>query len=167
MRNLFIYIITAVTLTSCLSGGFDENPQLEELEEGLKAAPKVETLKVNGSEVVRDMESRRIIEAKVNDVLNFDITLSAGTGELQELEFSRVYYYGEDFEEDPKPVDPATDGTYDITGANHTFTYAYTVPEEDDDGFHFDPGYVIQVYVRAKNSLGNYGYRAVEIHIVE
>jgi hypothetical protein len=166
MRNLILFIIIGMGLSSCLSGGFDENPQLEELEEALKSAPKIESLKINGTEVQRDTQSRRIIEAKIGDVLDFDVTLNAGAGVLEELEFSRVYYYGEDFQEDPKPVDPNT-GMYQISGATYNFTYSYTVPEEDDDGFHFDPGYVIQVYLKAKNSVGNYGYRAVEVHIVE
>ena len=59
-----------VFLSSCLSGGFDENPQLEELEEALKTAPKIESLKINGTEVERNTESRRVINAKVGDVLS-------------------------------------------------------------------------------------------------
>jgi hypothetical protein len=168
MRNICLIIILALSLSSCLTGGFDENPQLEELQNALDKAPKIESLKVNGTEVERNTQSRRIVEAKVGDVLNFDITVASGSdAELEELEFSRVYYYGEDFQEDPKPVNPDTNGFYEISGSTYNFTYSYTVPTEDDDGFHFDPGYVIQLFVRARNSVGNYGYRAVEIHIVE
>lgn len=167
MRNLILYSLVAITLSSCLTGGFNENPQLEELEEALKTAPKIESLKVNGNEVQRDTKSRRVVEARVGDVLNFDVTVNAGSGELNQLEFFRVYYYGEDFQEDPRPVDPSGTGFYEINGSTYNFTYAYTVPSEDDDGYHFDPGYVIQMYVRARNSLDNFGYRAVEVRIIE
>jgi hypothetical protein len=168
MRKLFIILLLAPVLTSCLTGGFDNNEQLDELNAGLKKTPKIEKVVVNGVEVVRDTQSRRIVNAKINDVLEFDVDLSSGSGaQLEELEFARVYYYGEEFQEDPRPVEGGTSGFYEISGKAYNFTYTYTVPEEDDDGFHFDPGYVIQVFFRPKNSLGNYGFRAIEIHIVE
>lgn len=168
MKITYIFIFIAIIFSSCLTGGFDENEQLDRHNAALAKAPKIESVKVNGTEVQRNTVSRRVVDAKIGDVLNISAELSGGLGaQLQELEFSRIYYYGEDFEEDPKPVDPDSDGLYDVTGNTTVFDYVYTVPEEDDDGFHFDPGYVIQVYFRAKNSLGNYGYRAIEIHIVE
>ncbi len=172
MKNTKAYILLlacVAMLSSCVTGGFDDNEQLDELNAGLKKTPKVESVKVNGAEVERNTQSRRVVDAKVGDVLNFDVHLTSGSNaQLEELEFSRVYYYGEDFQENPKPVDPETgDGMYDISGKSYDFTFSYTVPDEDDDGFHFDPGYVIQIYFRAKNSLGNYGYRAIEVHIVE
>jgi hypothetical protein len=123
---------------------------------------------VNGEEVERNTQSRRVVDARVGDALEFDVQLTSGSdAQLEELEFFRVYYYGEDFQEDPRPVDPNTNGFYEISGKTHDFTYTYTVPEQDDDGFTFDPGYTIQVFFRVKNSLGNYGYRSIEIHIVE
>ena len=168
MRNLIIFFLMLVSLTSCVTGGFDNNEQLDKLNSGLATTPKVEQVLVNGEEVVRDTQSRRIVEAKIGDVLDFDVHITSGSGaELEELEFARAYYYGEDFQEDPKPVDPETNGFYELTGKSADFTFSYTVPEEDDDGFHFDPGYVIQVFFRVKNSLGNYGYRSIEVHIVE
>jgi hypothetical protein len=168
MRKLLIVLLTGFSLSSCVTGGFDDNEQLDKLNAGLAKTPKVQSVVVNGAEVVRDTQSRRIVNAKVNDVLEFDVDLSSGSGaQLEELEFARIYYYGEEFQEDPRPVEEDTDGFYEITGKDYNFTFTYTVPEEDDDGFHFDPGYVIQVFFRVKNSLGNYGFRAVEIHIVE
>ncbi|HEX5167795.1 MAG TPA: hypothetical protein VFW11_01375 [Cyclobacteriaceae bacterium] len=168
MNKIYYLLLIGFGLSSCLSGGFDENEQLDELNNELAKAPKVESISVNGAVVERNQQSRRVIEAKTGDVLNFDVKLTSGKGAtLEELEFFRVYYYLEGFQEDPKPVDPNTQGVYPISGAQFDFTYSYTVPEEDDDGFHFDPGYIIQVYCRAKNSLGNYGYKAIEIHIVE
>jgi hypothetical protein len=167
--RIFIALVScACLLSSCVTGGFDDNEQLDELNDGLKKTPKIESVMVNGTEVERNTQSRRIVEAHIGDVLDFDVDLVSGTGaQLVELEFSRVYYYGEDFQEAAKPVDPDTDGFYEISGKSYNFTYSYTVPEVDDDGFDFSGGYVIQVYFRARNSLGNYGYRAVEIHIVD
>lgn len=168
MRKLLILVLTGFYLSSCVTGGFDNNEQLDDLNAGLAKTPKVQKVTVNGTEVIRDTQSRRIVNAKVNDVLEFAVDLSSGSGaQLEELEFARVYYYGEEFEEDPKPVEAGSNGFYDVTGKTDSFSFSYTVPEEDDDGFHFDPGYIIQVFFRVKNSLGNYGYRAIEIHIVE
>ncbi len=168
MNKIYVLLLVGFGLSSCLTGGFDENPQLDKQNNELAKAPKVEAIRVNGQVVERNRLSRRVIEAKIGDVLNFDITLISGkNASLEELEFFRVYYYLEDFQEAPHPVDPDTQGVYPLSGEEFNFTYAYTVPEEDDDGFHFDPGYIIQVYCRVKNSLGNYGYRSVEIHIVE
>jgi hypothetical protein len=151
-----------------VTGGFDDNEQLDDMNADLAKTPKIKRVMVNGTEVERDTQSRRIVEAKMGDVLAFDVDLTSGSGaQLVELEFFRVYYYGEDFQEAPRPVDPDTNGFYDITGKTYNFTFSYTVPLEDDDGFEFGPGYTIQVYLRAKNSLDNYGYRAVEIHIVD
>jgi hypothetical protein len=168
MNKIYVLLLLAFGLSSCLTGGFDENEQLDELNGELAKAPKVETIMVNGAEVERNTQSRRVIDAKIGDVLNFDVALTSGkNATLAELEFFRVYYYTEDFQEDPQPVDPTSNGIYPITGDEFDFTYSYTVPEEDDDGFHFDPGYIIQVWFRVRNSIGNYGYKAVEIHIVE
>lgn len=168
MNKIYVLLLIAFGLSSCLSGGFDENEQLDELNDELAKAPKVESIMVNGNLVERNTVSRRVIEAKIGDVLNFDVTLTSGRdATLEELEFFRVYYYLEDFQEDPKPVDQTSSGIHPISGTEFDFTYSYTVPEEDDDGFHFDPGYIIQVWFRVKNSIGNYGYKAVEIHIVE
>lgn len=168
MNKIYVLLLLAFGLSSCLTGGFDENEQLDELNGELAKAPKVESIMVNGVEVERNTQSRRVIDAKIGDVLNFDVTLTSGrNASLEELEFFRVYYYTEDFQEAPRPVDPTSNGIYPVTGDEFDFTYSYTVPEEDDDGFHFDPGYIIQVYFRVKNSIGNYGYKAIEIHIVE
>lgn len=168
MRNIFVFILISITLSSCLTGGFDENEQLDEMNKQLAKTPQVESVKVNGEEVQRNRLSRRVVEARIGDALEFDVLLKSGKGAtLEELEFERVYYYGEDFQEDPQPVDPETNGVYELSGNQFQFTYNYTVPEEDDDGFHFDPGYTIQLYFRARNSLGNYGYRAIEVLIVE
>jgi len=168
MNKLYVLLLLGFGLSSCLTGGFDENAQLDELKGELAKAPKIESISVNGEVIERNRLSRRVVEAKIGDVLNFDVKLTSGNGaSLEELEFFRVYYYLEDFQEAPRPVDPDTQGVYPVTGEEFDFTYAYTVPEDDDDGFHFDPGYIIQVYCRVKNSLGNYGYRSIEIHIVE
>ncbi len=168
MNKLYVLLLLGFGLSSCLSGGFDENAQLDEWNNELAKAPKVESISVNGQIVERNQQSRRVIDAKIGDVLNFDVKLLSGkNASLEELEFFRVYYYLEDFQEAPRPVDPGTQGVYPLSGEEFNFTYAYTVTEKDDDGFHFDPGYIIQIYCRVKNSLGNYGYRSVEIHIVE
>jgi len=41
------------------------------------------------------------------------------------------------------------------------------VPEEDDEGFHFEAGNIITIQYRVKNSLDNYGYRSLVIRLVD
>jgi hypothetical protein len=168
MRKIFLLVATAFALTSCVTGGFDENTQLDDLNNELAKAPKIDAIMVNGVEVERNTQSVRVIEAQIGDVLNIEAEISSGKkAELTELEVSRQYYYNTTFTEDPKPLDGATDGFYDITGKSHTFSFAYTVPEVDDDDFDFHPGDQIYVYFRALNDRGNYGFKAFEIHIIE
>lgn len=168
MRNLIYAISLAFTLTSCLTGGFDQNPQLEELEDAIKTAPKIESLKINGAEVQRNTQTRRVVEAAMGDVLKFDVMISGGTAELDELEFSHIFYYGDpDYESDPVLVDADATEPMKISGKTYNFLYDYTVPELDLDGDPMHPGDVIQVFVRAKNTIDNYGYRAIEVHITE
>jgi hypothetical protein len=168
MNKIYVLLVLAFGLSSCLTGGFDENEQLDELNSELAKAPKVETIMVNGAEVERNTQSRRVIDAKIGDVLNFDVTLTSGrNASLEELEFFRVYYYTADFQEDPQPVDPTSNGIHTISGSDFEFNYSYTVPEEDDHGEHFLIGDISQIWFRVKNTIGNYGYKAVEIHIVE
>jgi hypothetical protein len=168
VKSIILIISCACFLSSCVTGGFDDNEQLDDMNAGLAKTPKIKSVMVNGAEVERDTQSRRVVEAKIGDVLNFDVDLTSGSGaQLEELEFFRVYYYGEDFQEAPRPVDPDTDGFYEISGKAYNFNFAYTVPAEDDDGFEFHGGYVIQIWFRAKNSIGNYGFRSVEVHIVD
>ena len=160
-----VLVLIAIVLSSCVTGGFDENPQLDSRNEALAKAPKVESVFVNGVPVERNTQSIRVVNAKVGDVLAVSASLSSGkSATLKELEVSRQYYRSEA----PQPLDPLSgDGFYDLTGNTYVFDYDYTVPVEDDDGFEFHPGDVILVYFRVSNTLDNYGYKAFEIHIEE
>lgn len=168
MRKIFLLAAAAFALTSCVTGGFDENPQLDDLENELAKAPKIETISINGTELDRNTQSVRVVEARMGDVLTIEAEVSSGRkAELTELEVSRQYYYNTTFTEDPKPLDGTTTGFYDITGKKYTFSFDYTVPDVDDDDFDFHPGDQIYVYFRALNDRGNYGFKAFEIHIIE
>jgi hypothetical protein len=165
-KSIYIFLIFApFILSSCVTGGFDENPQLDELNAAIAKAPKIESIAVNGAVVERNQQSRRIVEAHVGDVLQISAEITSGqSAELDSLEVSRQYYGNED----PLPLDHNdADGFYELSGNTFVYDLTYTVPEEDDDHFHFAPGDVILVYFRAKNTLGNYGYKAFEIQITE
>lgn len=169
MRTIYLLIATVFMLSSCLTGGFDQNEQLDEHKKALAKAPKVESISINGEELERDTESRWVVEAAIDDDLVITAHITSGKGaELEEIEFSRIYYYGESFEEDAQPVDPSSaDGIITVSGKEYDLSYTYTVPEEDDDGYAFEAGYVIQIYFLVKNDLENYGYKAFEVHIVD
>lgn len=168
MRKIFLFVITSFTLASCVTGGFDENPQEDYLKDQLAKAPKVDEIIVNGVELERNTQSVRVVEARIGDVLTIEAEISSGKkAELTELEVSRQYYYNTNFTEDPQPLDGTTNGFYEITGKSYTFSFEYTVPTVDDDDFDFHPGDQIYVYFRALNDRGNYGFKAFEIHIIE
>lgn len=168
MRKIVLFIAAAVALTSCVTGGFDENPQEDDLNNQLAKAPKIDEIIVDGVALERNTQSARVVEAHIGDVLTIEAEISSGKkAELTELEVSRQYYYNTNFTEDPQPLDESTDGFYDIAGKSYTFSFQYTVPDVDDDDFDFHPGDQIYVYFRALNDRGNYGFKAFEIHIVE
>jgi hypothetical protein len=169
MKRISIFIAALFLLSSCVTGGFDENPQLDALNDALAKAPKVNTIFVNGVELERNNQSVRVVEAQVGEILSIDAEIVSGkNATLEQLEVSRQYYWNTQFTEDPHELDPlSNEGLYDITGKEFTFSYDYTVPAQDDDGFDFHPGDQIYVFFRAKNTLDNFGFKAFEIHIIE
>lgn len=168
MKRTIIFLLVASTLSSCLTGGFDENPQLDDMNDQLALTPQFKSVKVNGTEIQRNATSRRVVDAHGGDVLNIALELTGGaSADLEEIELFRVYYFGEDYQEPPRPMEGGTDGFFELSGRTTVFEYAYTVPEEDDDGFHFEPGHIIQLNFRAKNSLENFGFRTLEVRFTE
>jgi hypothetical protein len=168
MKRIIIFISAFILLSSCVTGGFDENPQMKGLNDALAKAPKIDEIRVNGAEVERNTQSVRVVEAAIGTVLNIEAEILSGkSADLTELEVSRRYYWNTTFTEGVQPLDGETDGFYDITGNTYTFSFEYTVPAADDDDFDFHPGDQILVYFRALNDRGNYGYKAFEIHIIE
>lgn len=168
MKRIIIFIAAAFFLASCVTGGFDQNTQLDDLNNAIAKAPKIDEISVNGVKLERNTQSVRVIEAQIGEVLNIEAeVLSGKSAELTELEVSRRYYWNTTFTEGVQPLDGDTNGFYDISGKSYTFSFAYTVPIADDDDFEFHPGDQIYVYFRALNDRGNYGYKAFEIHIVE
>lgn len=164
--NTLGVMLLAVLATSCVTGGFNDNPQLDELEDALAKAPSIEMIKANGEEVKRNTHSIREISAKVGDVVKLEAELTSGKGaDLVELEFYRQYYGRIYAQEDPLPVDSLTDGFYDISGKSMTFSYDYTIPTVDDGGHDFEDGNIITIQYRVKNSLENYGYKSLVIEI--
>lgn len=168
MKRIFILISTSLLLASCVTGGFDENTQLDDLNNALAKAPKIDEIRVNGTVLDRNTQSVRVVEAAIGAQLNIEAEILSGkSAELTELEVSRQYYWNTNATEDPQPLDEGTDGFYDINGKSYAFSFQYTIPSADDDGFDFHPGDQIYVYFRALNDRGNYGYKAFEIHIIE
>jgi hypothetical protein len=168
MKRIFIFLSASILFASCVTGGFDENPQLDDLNDALAKAPKIDEIRVNGILLERNTQSVRVIEAAIGEQLDIEAEILSGkSADLTELEVSRQYYWNTNFTEDPLPLDGATTGFYDITGKSYTFSFQYTVPDVDDDDFDFHPGDQIYVYFRALNDRGNYGYKAFEIHIIE
>lgn len=168
MKTKFIYITlfcASLMLGGCVTGGFDENPQLTGREAELAKAPKIESISINGTILKRDQQSLRIVHAKPGDVLAISMSIESGKdAQLKELEVVRQYYAVED----RHPLDPnSTTGVYNLTGNTHVFDLNYTVPVEDDDGFEFAPGDPILVHVLVSNTLDNHGYRSFEIIIDE
>lgn len=158
----------AFSVSACVTGGFDENPQLDDVNNALAKAPKINEILVNGTVLERNTQSVRVVEAAIGTELTIEAEILSGkSAELTELEVSRQYYWNTTFTEGVQPLDGSTDGFYDITGKSYTYSFQYTVPDVDDDDFDFHPGDQIYVYFRALNDRGNYGYKAFEIHIIE
>jgi hypothetical protein len=154
-RHYILFLFALVSLSSCVTGGFDENPQLDEREEALAKAPKVETITVNGTLLQRNTQSIRVVEAEVGDVLSINAALASGKGaQLTKLEAAFT------FDEETYPLDPdSPDGFHDITGNNFVYELDFEVTAD------FHAGDVIFVYFRVRNSLDNFGYKAFEIHV--
>jgi|GEM_PF-1564936 len=166
--NYIAIVLMAVLGAACTTGGFNNNPQLEELENALDKAPNVEAIKVNGTVIEKNTQSLREVDASIGDVLKLEADFTSGKdAQLVELEFYRQYYGRVNGQEAPHPVDTLTDGFYNLSGLESTFSYDYTVPAVDDDDFDFEVGTIITIQYRLKNSLDNYGYRALVIHIVD
>lgn len=190
----FIWVIVLTVSVSCVTGGFNQNPQLDELNDAIAFSPKVTSLTVNGTEVSRNTQSLYQVDAKIGDVLDIKATFDAGQGaQLSMLQFEQTYFSTEIEEynwifftpgspEDIAsaytfgPVDPGTDGIYDIddayipiSGATDTFEYSYTVTPTDTFGPYYlvVPGDFITLHFRISNSLDNYGYHPIQIHVVE
>ena len=197
MKNIFnkylagLFLISAV---ACTSGGFNENPKLDELNAAMAFTPKVVSISVNGAVIAKNEQSMYQIDAKLDDVLNITAVFESGKdAELVELQYEMTYF-GTEIEEfngfffepgSPEdaasaytfgPVDPGTNGTFEpedafflLSGTSETFEGSYTVPEFDHFGpyYYVNPGDFISVHFRVKNSLDNYGYNALQIHVVE
>ena len=160
-----VMLLSAIVLSSCVTGGFDENPQLSSREQELAKAPNINAIFVNGTKLERNTQSLRVIEAAPGTVLNISAEITSGKeAELSTLEVTRQYYG----DEDPLPLDPsATSSVIDLTGNTYVYDLAYTVPAVDDDGEDFHEGDIILVHMLVGNTSDNYGYRSFEIIIGE
>ena len=45
MKRIFILISASILLASCVTGGFNENPQLDDLNNALAKAPKIDEIR--------------------------------------------------------------------------------------------------------------------------
>jgi hypothetical protein len=168
MNRKYIYIIllcASFGLSSCVTGGFDENTQLDARNEALAKAPGIKDIFVNGAKLERNTQSLRIIEAAPGTVLNFSVEITSGKdAELKTLEVTRQYYG----DEDPLPFDPAaTSSVIELSGNTYIYDLAYTVPALDDDGHEFHEGDLILVQMLVGNTSDNFAYRSFEIIITE
>lgn len=167
MKINYIYTLifcASIGLSSCVTGGFDENPQLDARNEALAKAPNINAIFINGTKLERNTQSLRIISAHPGDKLNISAEITSGKdAELSTLEVTRQYYG----DEDPLPLDPnASSSVIDLTGNTYVYDLEYTVPAEDDDGFEFHDGDIILVHMLVGNTSDNFGYRSFEIEIV-
>lgn len=165
MKKIFISIcfLSSLALGGCVTGGFDENPQLDARNEALAKAPNINAIFVNGTKLERNTQSLRIVNAHPGDVLSISAEITSGKeAELSTLEVTRQYYGNED----PLPLDPsATSPVIELTGNTYVYDLEYTVPAEDDDGFEFHDGDIILVHMLVGNTAENFGYRSFEILI--
>ena len=150
-------------MSSCVTGGFDENPQLDAHNDALAKAPKINAIFINGTKLERDTHSLRVIEAHPGDVLNISAEITSGKdAELATLEVTREYYGNEA----PQPLDPAaTSSVIELSGNTYVYDLKYTVPAEDDDGFEFHDGDPILVKMLVGNTTESYGFRSFTIQI--
>lgn len=161
IKNISLIALSVFALGACTTGGFDENPQLDDLNAAQAKAPKVMSISVNGVQVDRNQQSIRHVEAKVGDVINISAVIDGGQGgNLVDMRFEQTFFsteieefntiYPSDDVIDAGsaytfgPVDPGTDGVYSgdvneaivsLSGASTTFEYSYTVP-----AFSFEDG---------------------------
>lgn len=167
MKIRYIYTLlfcASTALTSCVTGGFDENPQLDARNEALAKAPNINAIFINGTKLERNTQSLRIVTAHPGDVLSISAEITSGKdAELSTLEVTRQYYG----DEDPLPLDPsASTSIIDLTGNTYVYDLQYTVPAVDDDGHAFHDGDIILVHMLVANTAENFGYRSFEIEIV-
>lgn len=168
MKRKYFYIllmITSMAMSACVTGGFDENPQLDARNEALAKAPNINAIFINGTKLERNTQSLRIVEAHPGDILSISAEITSGKdAELSTLEVTRQYYGNED----PHPLDPAaTSPVIELSGNTYVYDLNYTVPAADDDGFAFNSGDIILVHMLVGNTADNFGYRSFEILITE
>ena len=167
MKPRLIYIMLLLVsfgLSSCVTGGFDENPQLDAHNEALAKAPNINAIFVNGTKLERNTQSIRIVQAHPGDVLTITADITGGKdAELETLEVTRQYYG----DEDPLPLDPDSEtGIISLTGNTYVYELQYTVPAVDDDAHEFHDGDIILVHMLVGNTSDNFGYRSFEIQII-
>ena len=166
MKMKYSYIVLLLVsfgVSSCVTGGFDENPQLDARNEALAKAPSIKAIFVNGVKLERNTQSLRIVHAHPGDVLNISAELESGKdAELATFDVTRQYYGNED----PLPLDPsAASSVIELSGNTYVYDLKYTVPTEDDDGFEFEPGNIILVHMLVGNTTESFGYRSFEIEL--
>src|SRR6187402_2904674 len=109
LNKYIILIGIAFSVSACVTGGFDENPQLDDVNKELAKAPKVDAIIVNGEKLERNTQSVRVVEAAIGDVLDIEAELLSGkSAELVELEVGRQFYWNTTFTEDPQPLEGST-----------------------------------------------------------
>jgi hypothetical protein len=166
MKRKYTYILllcASFGLSSCVTGGFDENPQLDARNEALAKAPNINAIFINGTKLERDAHSLRIVTAHPGDVLDISADITSGKdAELATLDVTRQYYGNEA----PQPLDPAASSSViELTGNTYVYDLHYTVPVEDDDGFEFQDGDVILVQMLVGNTTESFGFRSFTIQI--
>ena len=167
-NKLLTGLIAIVVLSSCATGGFDENPQLDKLDAELAKAPGI-LMTVDGEEVERNTLSLRDHPVTIGETYTIGVEMTSGKkAELQELEFFRQYYGRAYGQEGPQPVDDSSlDGLVALSGSSSMFEFDYTVPAQDDDGFDFHDDHIITIWARVQNSEGFYSYREIILVLAE
>jgi len=167
MRSiLYIISFTLLMSTGCVTGGFDQNEKLDELEATLALAPKVNDIRVNGTELVKDQQSIRDITAGIGEVLNFAVDFQSGnSAQLRDVDIYRQFY--DLFQESSPAEDGASDSVVPLTGASDSYEFQVTVPAQDPDGSDLHDGDHIWISFLVSNSSNFLGYKSVRITIVE
>ena len=161
--NIVKLVPVALIAFGCATGGFNQNPKLEDLNEEIAKAPSVVTIAVNGTVIERNTISIREVDAAIGDALNLSINLLSGSGaQLEELEFVQSFNG-----HDPVPADGSADGLVALSGVEMDYTHTYTVPTVDDTDADLHAGDLITFYFTVRNSNNFYGFKELEIHIVE
>ena len=159
----FAFLLT-LSLTACVTGN-DNNLVLQQHEEAIAKTPRVLELTVDGVAPSRDQQSHWLdFEVSAGQTIMLEGVYDPGNGASSaDFDFTRSYHHTSYDADDAKAVEPNTERVQTIGSDVVAFSFAYTIPELDDEGEAFLPGDHINLTWWSSNDLGGQGFMDVNL----